>query len=116
MAPKTLDKILVMQKHWLNLVMSGKKVLEIRSKRLSPGNYWLGCKGEIYAKVILSSPIEVKTLAEWIALRSEHCVQTDVLPYKKTYGLRIVSFGRLAKKYPYKHPRGAIGVVRYRPS
>ena len=38
---------------------------------------------------------------------------TNDLPYKKTYLIPILTLKKIKK--PYKHPRGAIGIVKYVP-
>ena len=41
------------------------------------------------------------------------CVEADELPYKTTFGLPIRQCHRVTPT-PYEHPRGAIGIVKYR--
>ena len=51
--PKPNDKILVLKEAWLALILSGEKTLEIRGTPLHAGQYWLGCKKQIYARAFL---------------------------------------------------------------
>ena len=53
--PKPNDKILVLKEAWLALILSGEKTLEIRGAPLHAGQYWLGCKKQIYARAFLGN-------------------------------------------------------------
>ena len=111
--PEHGDRILILKPEWLHLILSGHKTLEIRGSRLKAGPCLFGCGGKIYASARLGVPSLVEDVARWIALRKDHCVQTNVLPYRKTYALPIKKVKQLAKEMPYVHKRGAIGIVRY---
>ena len=114
--PQHGDRILVLKPHWLQQILSGNKTLEIRGSRLKAGHYYLGCGGKIHASAILDAPIAIENVTQWIALREDHKVKTDALPYRKTYGLPIKKLTQLKKAVHYIHPRGAIGIVRYNDS
>ena len=111
--PQQGDRILVLKPHWLEQILALKKTLEIRGSKLKPGRYFLGCGGRIYASAILDAPIAIENVAQWVALREDHKVKTDALPYRKTYGLPIKKLTKLKKAVSYIHHRGAIGIVRY---
>jgi hypothetical protein len=111
--PEHGDRILILKPEWLHLILSGHKTLEIRGSRLKAGPCLFGCGGKIYASARLGVPSLVEDVAQWIALRKDHCVQTNDLPYRKTYALPIKKVKQLAKEVPYVHKRGAIGIVRY---
>ena len=112
--PETGDRILVLKQPWLHLILNGSKILEIRSSRLSPGKYYLGCRGRIYAEVMLGKPFFISSSSQWADLREEHKVPGDELPYRRTWGLPISNVRVLAADIHYKHPRGAVGIVKYR--
>ena len=114
--PQHGDRILVLKPHWLEQILALKKTLEIRGFKLKPGRYFLGCAGRIYASAILDVPIAIENVAQWTALREDHKVQTDALPYRKTYGLPIKKLAQMKKGPFYMHLRGAIGIVRYNES
>ena len=114
--PRHGDRILVLKPHWLEQILALKKTLEIRGSKLKPGRYFLGSGGKIYASAILDAPIAIENVTQWIALREDHKVKTDALPYRKTYGLPIKKLSQLKETVPYIHPRGAIGIVRYNDS
>ena len=111
--PSPGDRILVLRANWWNLILSGEKTLEIRGRNLSAGKYWLGTRGMIHGFVILEPAILISTLQAWQDLRHRHCVDNDELPYKTTYGLPIRQCRRVTP-IPYVHPRGAVGIVKYR--
>ena len=113
-SPREGDKILVLRSGPLNLILSGAKTMEIRCKRLKPGTYFLGHRGRLYGSVRLSSPQRIVTTDAWAALRHEHCVQGDTLPYATTFGIRISDRETFSDPLPYRHLRGAIGIARYR--
>ena len=96
----------------MRLMMSGEKALEIPSRNLSPGKYWLGSRGIIYGRVQLGPGTLIDSVNAWTELRVRHRVESDQLPYNKTYGLPI-QHARRVRRVSYKHPRGAIGLVRF---
>ena len=110
--PTPGDRILVLRPHWLRLILSGEKTLEIRPRNLSPGKYWVGSRGIICGLVHLGPGNLIDSVKTWIGLRQRHRVESGRLPYKKTYGLPI-QHARRVRRVPYKHPRGAIGHVRF---
>ena len=110
--PKHGDRILVVRPHWIRLILSGEKTLEIRARNLSPGKYWLGNRGIIYGCLKLGPGTLIDSVGAWIRLRQRHCVEAHQLPYNKTYGLPIQN-ARRVRRVSYKHPRGAIGLVRF---
>ena len=81
---------------------------------MAAGPYYLGWGGRIWGRAVLASGVRIATDDEWVALRGEHRVNADTLPYRKTYGFRILSVERLRRPAPYTHPRGAIGIVKFR--
>ena len=109
--PEAGDRILVFKEPWLSLVLSGRKTMEIRSKPLT-GKYFVGMKQSIYGAVVFGTP-RILDSQSFRELRSKHLVSGS-LPYKKTYGLPVVTIRKIPK-ISYVHPRGAVGIVRYRP-
>ena len=113
--PARGERILILREHWLELILSGEKTLEIRGKRLKQGDVWLGYRQEVMGKAYLGEAIFIDSAEAWNARRSQHRVETRALPYKKTWALPLAKVLRLPKTMPYLHPRGAVGIVRFIP-
>ena len=105
---------MIFKDNWATLILKGEKKLEVRSKCYKVGSYWIGCKEKIRGKCTLDKPMQIKTKAEWKQLQSLHCCDTEELPYKKTWVFQISSVDVLSSDIPFAHPRGAVGIVRYR--
>ena len=112
-APRALDRILVLRQPWLGLLLDGSKTMEIRCAPYKPGRYWLGHKGIVFGLAVLGSAVRIQSVQQWEALRSQHRVDSPLLPYKKTFALPVLSVTH-TRRVPYYHPRGAVGIVRYR--
>ena len=108
------DRILIVKPCWLQLILSGAKTMEIRGTAYRPGKYWLGHQRQILAVAQLGKPLRVSTPEQWISLQPQHRVMRSDLPYKNTFALPIESV-RPVSPFPFRHPRGAINIVRYRP-
>jgi len=117
MAPELGGKILVLKQPWLMFILSGHKTMEVRGRALKPGRYYLGHKKLIWGECVLGQAILIATDEHWHAARDQHRVPLETSatkPYKKTFGLPILSVTAYDKKFPYTHPRGALGIVKYR--
>ena len=88
--------------------------MEIRGTRLREGDIWLGCKSKILGKARLGTAIHIRTQSDWTALRPRHLVSSAALPYKRTWGLPLHEVVKLRRAVKYHHPRGAVGIVRFR--
>ena len=108
-----MSKILILKEYWLDLILSGEKSMEIRGAPLKAGTYYLVCKRNIYAVATMGPPIAIATVDHWDSLRPQHRVESAALPYAKTFGMPIIAVRRV-NRMPFAHPRGAIGIVRYR--
>ena len=108
------DRILILKPKWLRLLLSGDKDLEIRGCRYKPGKYFLGTGGLIYASCWLGTAIPIQTTAKWNRLRQRHRVESAILPYKQTWGIPVTDVVEVGSTIRYRHPRGAIGIVRLR--
>ena len=100
----------------LSLVLQGQKVFDARSSNYRPGRYLLGCNGRIYAVARFQRAFAVETQRAWERLRSQHRSFEKTLPYApKTFLFRILVAKRLNEPLAFRHPRGAVNVVVYRP-
>ena len=114
MQPKDGDRILLIKQKWLALVLAGDKTMEVRGKRLRAGKCFFARKGVIYASAALGDAIEIPDAQQWESLQHLHCVPGKVLPYARTFGLPINGVERLNPPIPFHHPKGAVGIVKYR--
>ena len=112
--PREGDRILVLKEPWMRCILRGEKRMEVRGARLKSGPVFFGCSGLVHASGILGEAVPITTDEAWRELRGEHCVGTDVLPYKKTFGLPILKVEKLVRPVRYRHPRGAVGIVKHR--
>ena len=88
--------------------------MEIRGVPYRAGKYFLGNKKFIYGFVVLGRPIPITTDDQWNALNPQHLVMNAPNPpYKRTFGLPILSV-YILNPTPFYHPKGAVGIVRYR--
>ena len=72
--------------------------------------------GMIYARAHLGHPRRVESVKHFRSQFDEHKVvlTADTLPYKTTFFLPILEVCKI-NMVPYRHPRGAIAIVRFRP-
>ena len=112
--PHNGDRILALKQKWLALVLADNKTMEVRGKRLKAGAAYFGWKGKIYASATLGDAVEIRHTRQWESLRHLHRVPGNVLPYKRTFGLPLHNIERLSPPIPFHHPKGAVGIVRYR--
>ena len=112
--PHNGDRILVLKQNWLALVLAGKKTMEVRGKRLKAGAAYFGWKGTIYASATLGDAVEIRDAQHWDSLRSQHRVPGNVLPYTRTFGLPLNDVERTSPPIAFHHPKGAVGIVKYR--
>ena len=109
------DRISVLQRQWLDLLLSGGKTMEVRSRNLGAGvKYYLGHRGRIYGSVVIAEVEEVGSVEHWRALLSFHMWDVADRPYQRTYAHRLSKVLVACSPVPYQHPRGAVGLVRYR--
>ena len=113
--PRDGERILILRPDWLMRILNGEKDLEIRHMRLQEGDAWLGCRCIVYGKMLLGTAFAIRTKEHWAALRPRHLVANAALSYKSTWGLSLEAVERLRDAVPFKHRRGAIGIVKYSP-
>ena len=89
--PHPNDRILVLRRSWLELILAGEKTIEIRGTPFKAGRYWLGHKGVVHGVAVLGSPIPITSAEEWNEMRPQHLVDSAELPYRKTYALPVLS-------------------------
>ena len=107
------SRILVFKPQWLALVLSGKKILEVRAQCYKAGRYYLGAHSTIYAEAQLGHGIKVENDRHWRRLQPKHLHLSRTRPYKTTFAIPIESVREIRR--PYRHPQGAISIVKYVP-
>ena len=116
MLPCNGDRILVLKRNWLDLVLSGDKTMELRGKRLKSGRCFLGWHGHIYASADLGEATQIHSVEQFVRLQDQHCVrewEPSGLPYKRTFGLPLHNMQHVIPPIKYRHPKGAVGIVKY---
>ena len=112
--PREGDRIMVLKWHWLQLILSQAKTMEIRGVAFRRGRYFLGCKKNVYGWVEFGDPMRITSVDQWETLRHLHRVKSPERPYNKTFGLPILRAHALSKPVSFNHPKGAVGIVRFR--
>ena len=114
-------------KKYSDLILTGRKTLEIRCRRYRPGPAYIGTSTPplVYAKLVTGEPFQITTLQQWRALEEQHRAVDfkgrDTLPYKKTtttgtYALPISDVHRLKTPLPYKWRQGCVGMAIFCPA
>ena len=126
MHPDSL-RIFVLTRKYLDMILTGRKTLEIRCRRYRPGPAYIGTSSPplVYAKLIIGESFQITTLQQWRALEKQHRAcdfkGRDTLPYKRskttaTYALPISDVQRLQTPLPYKWRQGCVGMAKFRPA
>jgi hypothetical protein len=122
--PSLGDSIMVLKEQWLELILSKRKVLEIRSANRVPGVYFLGCKHlidgvatHLIHGVATTLPAErIPSFARFAALLPLHQYeQLESMPYRNTWALPLRDVRRIHPPIPYVHHHGSIGWCRFEP-
>ena len=106
-------KGLIIKSAWVNLILEGKKVWEIRGSNTKiRGEVSLikSGSGLVIGKVTLSDSIKL-SLKEYKLGSAYHCVDSKdnhELPYKNTYAWVLEKPEIYEYPIPYKHPMGAV--------
>ena len=112
-SPMDGDSIMVLQKKWLDLILAGQKVLEIRNSNKTPGVVFLGHRGLIYGVAVLMPAEEIISISRFRDLAPCHRCDSDELPHQRTWALPLKDVRRISPPIVYHHSRGAIGWVRF---
>jgi hypothetical protein len=79
----------VLTKEYLDLILTGRFLLEIRCRRYRPGPAYSGTSSPplVYAKVVTGEPFQITTLRQWRELEKQPMAcdfkGRNRLPYKK---------------------------------
>lgn len=115
--PRDGERILLVVQPWLDYILQGRKTMEIRSRKLSPGPCLIGKHQMIYGRLMLGESVVLDSMDLWKAHAEKHlCGDALYGMYTKPCGTIITCVLRiLDPPVPFVHPRGAIGWVTYRP-
>ena len=114
-APQRLGPILVLEKQWWDLIVSGEKDLEMRHVALKPMKRHVGRSGELWGTVTLGKAFEIKTDEEWRALRSRHQVGTSARMHEQEMAHPVIAVEVFESTIRYEPLRGQVGTAKYRP-
>ena len=64
--------------------------------------------------MVVAEVVKVETVEQWRDLLPQHNWDVAEMPYKRTYAHALSRVTEAAAPVQYRHPRGAIGLVRYR--
>ncbi len=111
--PANGDRIMILKKQWLDMILSGCKTIELRGQTAKSGPVWLGNEQKLHGRARIQRSQRL-TYPQLVELQQQHRVPPTTLPYPKTYALYLENVRPLKHRIPFWHPRGAIGWVRYR--
>ena len=106
--------ILIIQRPWIDLILDGRKSLEVRGKfcKKERERIYLALSGG--GGIILGSVEFVRSHGplsrdEWASLATKHCVAGDALPYgSSTFAWEVAKPIRFSTPVPYHHKPGIV--------
>lgn len=106
---------LIVKREWLDLIISGKKTLEIRGSDTSKKGKMIylleSGSGRIKAECIIKTTYPISCF-EWSKEREKHCVNVSYAElkqrYKKPYAWVLSEVRPIEDIWYYEHPKGAI--------
>ena len=107
--PQVGDRVIVLKEPWLQLILEGKKTMELRGCKARPGFVWVAMKGNVYGSVIISRSVELSAEAFRARAAEHHWPQEWALPYERLCGLLLADAKPLPSPVPYWRPPAAIG-------
>ena len=110
-----ISRALIIKKHWLDLILSGQKTWEMRS-RATTITGWIGLieqgSGLILGKAFLTAGWHRPSKQELIDNQHLHRVEDLDLIEKWCYAWTIENAQKFEVPIPYLHPKGAVIWVR----
>ena len=113
--PAIGETILVLEKRFFEMMLSGAKTLEIRPMCYKPRTWHVGHGGLIFGTITLGPGEIIATNKIWHALRHRHHHDKADLPHKRTCALPVTDPKMFCATIPYVHHQGSIGTCRYEP-
>ena len=106
---------LIIKKEWLDLIISGKKTLEIRghnTKKINETIYLLESGSHRIRGVCKIRNSILIHINNWEYLKQKHCVNISFLSlnkiYKTAYGWNLVEVQPINEELYYKHKKGTV--------
>ena len=104
---------MVLQRQWVDLILSKEKVYEIRGANKTPGRYFLGCRLHVVGVATTGPAIRIHDIVQFKALLPLHRWDRDTLPYKKMWALPISdAWSSRAHPLPSQARRHWLGSLR----
>lgn len=111
---KNMDGLII-KKKWLDLIMSGKKTLEIRgcdTHKLNEPIYLLESGTHLVRGICIIVSSHLMTYQNWEKFKNLHCVNLSFLElnkhYHTAYGWELKDVKPVKETLYYKHPKGAV--------
>lgn len=110
-----MEKALIIKKPWIDLILSGQKTWEMRSRKTHFSG-WIGLieqgSGLIVGKAFLTCGTRKPSDQELIENHSKHLVNDMALLKKWCYSWELEKAERFENPIGYKHPNGAVTWVK----
>ena len=113
--PAPGDRVLLLKKQWLDMILRGEKVVEVRGQRLKPGPAWLACGPYVYAIVEFDAAQKALDLATFQQRWPEHRLVAAQLPYARTWLWPIQSVRSLPRPVARRTRPGPVTWDKFAP-
>jgi len=117
--PELLAKILIFSREWLDLILEGKKCIELRKTKISASlkkeTFYLRVKDTIYARCDVSPGVKIETPEQFDMLKEGHQWQDPKPPYGYPFTGHALSQVQRVKPLEFQKAWGSIGRALYRP-
>ena len=108
--PRELEHVLKFKKPFAELVLNGRKTLDIRHVRIDSKEYWISTDGVILGRALLTWRERIDTADRWIELIPEHHWDCPELPYRVlNCAFSITNVTRLSQPVPHRPIPGFSG-------
>lgn len=113
--PSYLARIIILQQEWLDLILEGSKVMELRksSLRSEAGAFYLAAGNTLHGRCEMSPPISIDGLDQFKKLESEHKCKDPFYTFP-CVGHRISKLQKI-KPLEFCKLKGCVGRSLYRP-
>ena len=117
--PELLAKILMFSQEWLDLILSGKKTIELRKARISCSNqyesYYMGFGNVIYGRCMVAPGVKIENDEDFSMLKDGHLWTNPQLPYSFPFFAHGLSKVQRLKPLEFEKLFGTQGRALYRP-